>query len=58
MPIIGLAIPELGNLSTFTATLMNQQFGIGDFLVAVIMFIVVAFVIFIIVRITKRMGME
>ena len=58
MPIIGLAIPGLGNLSTLTITVMSQQFGIGDFLAAVITFIVVAFVIFIIVKITKRMGIE
>ena len=58
MPIIGLAIPGLGNLSTLSVTVMNQVFGIGDFLATVITFIVVAFVIFLIVKITKRMGIE
>jgi len=58
MPIIGLAIPGLGNLATLTVTVMNQIFGVGDFLATVITFIVVAFVIFIIVKITKRMGIE
>jgi len=58
MPIIGLAIPGLGNLSTLTIQVMSQQFGIGDFLIAVITFIVVAFVIFIIVKVTKRMDIE
>ncbi len=58
MPIIGLAVPGLGNLSTLTITVMSQVFGIGDFLVAIITFIIVAFVIFIIVKVTKRMGIE
>jgi len=56
MPIIGLAISGLGNLSTLSITVMNQVFGIGGFLATVITFIVVAFVIFLIVKITKRMG--
>lgn len=42
MPIIGLAIPGLGNLATLTVSVISQQFGVGDFLVAVITFIVVA----------------
>ena len=58
MPIIGLAIPGLGNLSTLTASIGSQLFGIGDFLATVITFIVVAFVIFIIVKMTKKMGIE
>jgi len=74
MPIIGLAIPGLGNLSTFkiavppTAldpqgnpldpTYTGQLFGVGDFLVALITFIIVAFVIFLLVKITKKWGIE
>jgi large conductance mechanosensitive channel len=74
MPIIGLAIPGLGNLSTFkiaippTAldsqgspidpTYAGQLFGVGDFLVALITFIIVAFVIFLIVKITRKWGIE
>ena len=58
MPIIGLAVPGLGNLATLTVSIMSQQFGVGDFAAAVITFIIVAFVIFIIVKITKRMGIE
>lgn len=58
MPIIGLAIPGLGNLATLTVSVISQQFGVGDFLVAVITFIVVALVIFLIVKLTKRMGIE
>ena len=58
MPLIGLAIPGLGNLASYIVTLSNQNFGIGDFLVAVITFIIVALVIFLIVKITKRWGIE
>jgi large conductance mechanosensitive channel len=58
MPIIGLALPGLGNLATYTVSIGSQQFGIGDFLVALITFIIVAFVIFLIVKVTKRFGIE
>jgi len=58
MPIIGLVAPGLGNLSTYTATVNNQVFGIGDFLIAVITFIIVAIVIFIIVKIATRYGLN
>ncbi|NWF86498.1 MscL family protein [Candidatus Bathyarchaeota archaeon] len=58
MPIIGLAIPGLGDLATYVITIGNQNFGIGDFLVALITFIIVAFIIFLIVKITRRWGIE
>ena len=58
MPIIGLALPGLGNLATYTITVSSQNFGIGSFLVAVITFIIVAFVIFMLVKISKRWGIE
>ena len=74
LPLIGLALPGLGNLSTFkiavpsTAldaqgnpidpTYTGQLFGVGDFLVALITFIIVAFVIFLIVKVTKKWGIE
>jgi len=73
MPIIGLVIPGLGNLATFKigippttfdsegkppADYVGQIFGVGDFLVALITFVIVAFVIFIIVKITKKWGIE
>ena len=58
MPIIGLAVPGLGNLSTLIVAVEDQQFGIGNFLANVITFIVVAFVIFIIVKITTKMGLK
>ena len=73
MPIIGLALPGLGNLATFKVPIppttldsqgnpppgyTGQIFGIGDFMIALITFIIVAFVIFLIVKITKRFGIE
>jgi large conductance mechanosensitive channel len=73
MPIIGLALPGLGNLATFKIPIpptaldgagnpplgyTGQLFGVGDFLVALITFIIVAFVIFLIVKITTRLGIE
>ncbi len=73
LPIIGLAIPGLGNLATWkiwvpSTTLdingnppvgyTGQLFGLGDFLVALITFIIVAFVIFLVVKVAKRWGME
>jgi len=58
MPIIGLALPGLGDLATYTYQISEQIFGIGNFLVALITFIIVAFVIFILVKVTKRWGIE
>lgn len=74
MPIIGLAIPGLGNLATFKIgvppteldsqgnpidpSYVGQLFGVGEFLAALITFVIVAFVIFILVKATKRWGIE
>ncbi len=73
LPAIGLAIPGLGDLATWKipvpATTLDAQgnppagytgqlFGVGPFLVALITFIIVAFVIFLIVKITKKWGIE
>ena len=58
LPVIGLAIPVLADLSTYTAEAGNQVFGIGSFLVALITFIIVAFVIFLLVKLTKKWGIE
>lgn len=58
MPMIGLALPGMDNLSTLTVPLASQEFGVGNFLVALITFIIVAFVIFIIVKVTKKWGIQ
>jgi large conductance mechanosensitive channel len=54
LPAIGLIIPGMDNLATYTA----GAFAIGDFLVALITFIIVAFVIFIIVKVVKKWGID
>ncbi len=54
LPAIGLAIPGMTDLATYTA----GPFGIGDFLVYLITFIIVAFIIFLIVKIMKKWGVE
>jgi large conductance mechanosensitive channel len=54
LPVIGIPLSGVGNLATYTVTFDNQQFMIGDFLIAVITFIIVALVIFLIVKIAKR----
>jgi large conductance mechanosensitive channel len=85
MPLIGLAIPGLGNLATFripipslptgasldaSGNVVNisdgkpyigytgQIFSVGDFLAALITFIIVAFVIFLLVKVTKKWGID
>jgi large conductance mechanosensitive channel len=58
MPLIGLAIPGLANLATYKIPVMNQTFNVGNFLVALITFIIVAFVVFLIVKITKKWGID
>jgi large conductance mechanosensitive channel len=54
LPAIGLALPGLTDLASYQYPVGEQVFGIGNFLVALITFIIVAFVIFILVKITKR----
>ena len=58
LPAIGLAIPGMKDMATYAVTVMSQVFGIGDFLVALITFIIVAFVVFLIVKVAKKWGME
>ncbi len=58
LPAIGLAIPGLADLATYAAVVGTQSFGVGNFLVALITFLIVAVVIFIIVKVTKRWGIE
>jgi large conductance mechanosensitive channel len=54
LPAIGLAIPNVTNLSTFTM----GPFGVGDFLVALLTFVIVAFLAFVAVKVVKRWGIE
>ncbi|HLE74879.1 MAG TPA: MscL family protein [Candidatus Bathyarchaeia archaeon] len=58
LPAIGLAIPGLQDLATYTVPVLNQVFGVGSFLVALMTFVIVAFVIFVLVKVSKKWGME
>ena len=54
LPAIGLAIPGMNNLATVT----TGPFAIGDFLVAMITFLIVALIAFIAVKVVKKWGIE
>ena len=54
LPAIGYAIPGINNLSTVTA----GPFAVGDFLVALITFLIVALLAFIAVKVVKRWKIE
>jgi large conductance mechanosensitive channel len=58
LPAIGLAIPGLADLATYTVPVGTQTFSVGSFLVALITFVIVAFVIFILVKMTKKWGIK
>ena len=58
LPVIGIALSGLGNLSTYAVSFMNQNFACGDFLIAQITFLIVVLVIFIIVKLGKRYHIE
>jgi large conductance mechanosensitive channel len=57
LPAIGLVLP-VSDLASLQYTVEEQIFGVGNFLVALITFIIVAFVIFLIVKITKKWGIK
>lgn len=57
LPAIGLALP-VSDLSSLEYVVDEQIFGLGNFLVALITFIIVAIVIFIMVKVTKRWGIK
>ena len=54
LPVIGIPLSSVGDLSSLKETFAGQTFAVGDFLVALITFIIVAFVIFLIVKIAKH----
>lgn len=58
IPLLGLLIPGMSNLTTYAVGVMSQSFGIGDFLVALITFIVVALIVFLIVKAAKKLKIE
>jgi large conductance mechanosensitive channel len=54
LPAIGLAIPGMDNLAEFAA----GPFKVGDFLVALITFLIVALIVFVAVKVVKKWGIE
>jgi large conductance mechanosensitive channel len=54
MPLIGLALPGMGNLADAVFVVNNQKFLYGAFIAALITFIIVAFIAFIVVKVAKR----
>jgi len=58
MAFIDLGLPGIDNLPTLKIPVDNQEFEVGGFLVALITFIIVAFVIFILVKVTKKWGIK
>jgi large conductance mechanosensitive channel len=58
IPLLGLAIPGMSDLATYSVTVINQVFGIGDFLVALITFVIVALIVFVVVKIAKKWHLE
>ena len=54
LPLIGIPLSSVGDLTIYSVAFANQIFKIGDFLIAVITFIIVAFVIFGIVKVANR----
>jgi large conductance mechanosensitive channel len=54
MPLIGLALPGLGNLATASFVINGQVFMYGNFISALITFIIVAFIAFIVVKVAKQ----
>ncbi len=57
LPIIGLVNPS-SNLTTATAVFRGQTFAYGDFINNVITFIIVALVIFLIVKLADRANIK
>jgi len=54
LPVIGIPLSSIGDLTNLKEIFDGQTFNVGDFLTAVITFIIVAFVIFLIVKLAKR----
>jgi len=54
LPVIGIPLSSIGDLTNLKEIFDGQTFSVGDFLTAVITFIIVAFVIFLIVKLAKR----
>jgi large conductance mechanosensitive channel len=58
MPLIGLAVPQLGNLADAMLVVNDQEFQYGIVIAALITFIIVALIAFIVVKFAKRWKIE
>ncbi len=58
LPLIGLAIPGMSDLASFAPALGGQIFGVGEFLVALITFLIVAFIVFLVLKVAKKWKIE
>lgn len=58
LPIVGIALGPDTNLTALQVAFAGQTFGVGDFLNALLTFVIVAFVIFLIVKVAKRYHIE
>jgi len=58
LPTIGLLIPGLDNLAEGTFKVNSQVFAYGDFLVALLTFVIVAILVFVAVKVAKRWHVE
>lgn len=54
MPLIGLALPGMGNLADALFEVNGQKFLYGNFIAALITFIIVAFIAFLVVKVAKK----
>jgi large conductance mechanosensitive channel len=57
LPTIGIPLGTAHNLTSMTTVFAGQTYSIGDFLNAVLTFVIVALVIFLIVKIAKHYKM-
>lgn len=58
LPAIGLLIPGLDNLAEGAVSVESQIFVYGDFLVALLTFMIVALLVFVAVKVAKHWGVE
>jgi large conductance mechanosensitive channel len=58
MPTLGLIIPGMKDLATASFAVGTQVYGIGDFLVALITFIFVALIVFVVIKVAKKWKIE
>jgi len=54
MPLIGLALPGMGNLADASFEVNGQMFLYGAFISALITFLIVAFIAFLVVKVAKK----